>query len=321
MPFSLKSASIVAVPALAALLSACGGQNRQASSPHGETTVTSAYMKGHHVEKIMIADQGTVAIVDREGCLAQVRERTTAVGPTAEIQTRCPKPERMASWFVDADRMTDTLAYEPLATHADGEESEALDDKLDTTKASAKVLVSNGRALRVTKAADVQKLTSAVRALSDELASADDVAPGPASTNGWQMLHVSGPAHVMFAGQPARGRLEARVSTNGQYKCEFTTNIDGDAPLKATKSGWLKPSSAAHAIDVVLAPFAGGGGVERSTFAAGTKAGTEERTSPAATAAVFELFSEVQDALGDACLPELEAPGGGGEAPANSTTL
>lgn len=320
MPFSLKSASILAVPALAALLSACGGQNRQASSPHGETTITSAYIKGHHVEKIMVTDQGTVAIVDREGCLAQVKEHETVIGPVAEIQTRCPKPERMASWFDQSDKMTDSLAYAPLAAK-EGDESDAIDDKLDTKSASAKVLVSNGKALRVTKPADVERLTTSVRALSDELARGEEVTPGPATERGWQMLHVSGIAHVMFAGQPARGRFEAKVSTNGQYKCEFTTNIDGDAPLKATKSGWLKPASAAHAIDVVLAPAKAGAGDSTGTFAAGIKAGTEQKTSGPATAAVFELFGEVQDALGDACLPELEAPGSGTPMTNTSTSL
>lgn len=163
MPFSLKSA----LPALAALLAACGGQSRQTSSPHSEATVTSAYIKGHHVEKIMVADEGTVAIVDREGCLAQVKERSTAVGPAAEILTRCPKPERMASWFDQSDRVTDVLVYEPLTARPEGDESEALDDKLDLHAPTAKVLVSNGKMLRVAKPADVAKLTAQVRALSD----------------------------------------------------------------------------------------------------------------------------------------------------------
>jgi hypothetical protein len=123
------------------------------------------------------------------------------------------------------------------------------------------------------------------------------------------MLHVMGPAHVLLAGTPARGVFEARVSTNGQYMCEFITNV-GDEPMRATKSGWLTPGTASRAIDEVLGPFNAVEGNEpaKTTFAAGTKAGAEQRSNFVSTAAVFERFSEMQDALGDACLPELEPP-------------
>ena len=274
----------------------------------------------------MVVDRGAIAIVDREGCLASVRERVSPIGPVAEIQTRCPKPERMQAWFDQADKFTDSIAYAPMGGEDNAEsESDALDNKLgdhlDMNTVSAKVLVSNGRALRVTNPADIEKLTAQVRALSDELAGAETVAPGPASPGGWQMLHVNGPAHVMFAGQPARGTFDARVSTNGQYKCEFITNIGGEAPITAMKSGWLKPTSAAHAIDVVLQPFAGGTDAEHGAFAAGTKSGNEQKTSTAATPAVLQLFGEVQEALGDACLPELELQNeGSGKSMSNTGT-
>ncbi|HVH42043.1 MAG TPA: hypothetical protein VM925_06855, partial [Labilithrix sp.] len=176
---------------------------------------------------------------------------------------------------------------------------------------AAKLLTSSGKALRVAKPADVEKLAAEVRALSAELASAEEVSPGPASSDGWEMLHVMGPAHVVFAGTPARGVFEARVSTNGQYMCEFITNV-GDGPMRATKSGYISPATASRAIDVVLGPFNAASADEKSktTYAAGTKGGAERRSNAVSTAAVFERFAEVQDALGDACLPELEAPSG-----------
>ena len=96
---------------------------------------------------------------------------------------------------------------------------------------------------------------------------------------------------------------------NARNLCEFMTNI-GDGPMRATKSGWLTQDAATHAIDEVLGPFAAIGPNERSraTYAAGTKAGAERRSNASSTAAVFERFANLQDALGDACLPELEAP-------------
>lgn len=278
------------------VLAGCGGASRPASPPHAEATLTAAsFDGGGRVEKLLVADAGSVSVVERDGCMATVRNED-------ELHTRCAKPERMKAWFEGADKSLAKIAVEPLTKeqlHAeDGE-------PIDVNTPSAKMLTANGKALRVTKAADVAKLNADVRALADELAGAENVTPGPASANGWQMLHVAGPARVMFAGTPTRGLLEARMSTNGQYLCEFTTT-----GTKATKSGWLKPASAARAIDVVLGPWneQGGGEAPRTSFAAGMRAGTEQKANAAATAAVFELFGEVQDALGDACLPELETP-------------
>jgi hypothetical protein len=155
----------------------------------------------------------------------------------------------------------------------------------------------------------VQRLLAEVRALSEELARSEQPTPGPASEDGWHMLHVAGPANVLFAGTPAHGNFEARMSTNGQYDCEFVNDV-GDGPMRASKSGWISPSVASRAIDEVLGPFTEVAPHEAptSTYAAGTKNGTEKKSAAGSTAAVFERFAELQEALGDACLPELEPP-------------
>lgn len=324
MPLQSRSASVFVLPAFMALLSACGAGNRKAATPHGETTLTAAHIESGGLDKILVTDNGAVAIVERDGCMAMVREMKTANGSVDEIQTRCAKPDRMKAWFEGADRVTSKMALEPMKIperptlrhrgrgksldDGDGEDQTIIDPR---GPASAKVLTASGKIMRATKADDITKLNAEVRALAAELAGAEQVTPGPASPNGWQMLHVSGPARVMFAGEPTRGTFEARVSTSGQYLCEFTATFGGDAPLRATKSGWLKPASATRAIDVVLGPWSEQGATteaSRDAFAAGTKSGTEHRSNQVGAAAVFELFSEVQSALGDACLPELEPP-------------
>lgn len=286
--------------AVALLLTACGGTTRRASTPHGQTTTTAAAVTPR-VERLVVADRGTVSMVARGGCVASVRTAESEAGTHDELRVRCPKPERMKRWFDGADRVIATLALEPV--------DEDLEDADDVKLPTAKLLTASGKALRVAKPEDVAKLTSEVTALSAELAAAEAVAPGPASADGWQMLHVMGPAQVLFAGTPARGVFEARVSTNGQYMCDFITSVD-DEPMRATKSGWLAPQTASKAIDEVLGPFNAteGGEAPKTTFAAGTKAGAEQRSNAVSTAAVFERFSLMQDALGDACLPELEPP-------------
>jgi hypothetical protein len=114
---------------------------------------------------------------------------------------------------------------------------------------------------------------------------------------------------VLLGGAPRRGLLDARVSTSGQYFCEFSTLTDGGV-LRASKSGWIEPDHASGAIDVVLEPFRGAGADERArpTYAAAITAGSERRANVASTAAVFERFSSLQSVLGDACIPELDAP-------------
>ena len=285
--------------ALVALLSACGGTTRRASSPHSQATTTAA-MVAPRVERLVVADRGSISMVARDGCLATVNTSEGEAGGHDELRVRCPKAERMKTWFDGADRVTASLSLEPMRDE---------DDDDDVKLPAAKLLTESGRTLRVVKPADVQKLAAEVNALVAELASAEQVSPGPASADGWQMLHVMGPAHVLFAGTPARGVFEARMSTNGQYMCEFITDV-GDGPMRATKSGWISPSTASKAIDEVLGPFNAVGPDEnhKSTFAAGTKGGAESRSNAVSTAAVFERFAAVQEALGDACLPELEAP-------------
>jgi hypothetical protein len=288
------------------LCSGCRGATHQVASPQAPAETTAATLSVR-IDRVLVAEGDEVSLVSRGGCVALVRTMDRAGGGSDELRLRCPKPERMAAWFDATDRELHRIALAPVAKRSAKEE----DDDAPTPP-TAKVLTAKGDTLQVVKAADIKKLSSVVKALSAELAAAEEVAPGPASPGGWQMLRVLGPAHVVFAGAPAHGVLEARVSTNGQYLCEFFANV-GDGPLHATKSGWLSPTAAAHAIDEVLVPFAAAaaGGEEQQPkggYAAATSAGSERHGSAATTAAVFERFAQVQDALGDACLPELEAP-------------
>lgn len=298
---AMRSVATSCLVAALGLLTACGGTTRHASTPHSATTLTAATM-GSRVERLVVAEKGAISMVSRNGCLATVVTSEGQAGQRDELRIRCPKPDRMKAWFDGAERVTGAVALEPVR---DDEE----DGEVDLP--AAKVLTSSGKAMRVSKKADIESLATEVRALAAELASSEEVAPGPATANGWQMLHVMGPAHVVFAGTPARGVFEARMSTNGQYMCEFITNVDS-GPIRATKSGYLSPATASRAIDEVLAPFNAAEASDhgKTTFAAGTKAGTEQRSNTVSTAAVFERFAEIQDALGDACLPELEAPAG-----------
>ncbi|HVJ92373.1 MAG TPA: hypothetical protein VM580_21380 [Labilithrix sp.] len=240
-------------------------------------------------------------MIARGGCLATVRTVEGGAGSTDELRVRCPKPERIKTWFEGADRVAATLALEPLTREED--------EEIEVSLPVAKLLTTSGKAFRVANAADVEKLAREVRALSADASSAEQVTPGPATGKGWQMLHVMGPAHVLVAGVPATGTLEARVSSTGQYLCEFVTNVD-DGPIRATKSGWLSSATAGRAIDDALEAFRDPGPNEKSTttYAAGTKGGSEVRTARSSTGEVFERFAEIQEALGDACLPELEAP-------------
>lgn len=283
--------------ALAAAVSACGPSARPASSPHAKTKTTAARL-APRVERIVVAESGTISMVSRDGCLATVT--SGEAGARDELRIRCPKANRLDAWFGGVERVLGTVALEP---------DEESDDDAPLALPAAKVLTVTGKTFHLGDVAGVARLAGEVRALEAELAGAEAVTPGPTSPSGWQMLHVAGPAHVLFAGTPVRGAFEARLSTNGQYLCEFVTDA-GDGPMLATKSGWLKPATASRAIDEVLAPFNAVGPEESAgaTYAAGTKDGNERRSNPASTAEVFSRFSEVQDALGDACLPELEPP-------------
>jgi hypothetical protein len=300
-----KGSSVISRGALLIALSltaACGGATRGAAPP--QTTGTAALTGAKvapRIERVLVADKGVVALVARDGCVSTVSTAELQTGSSDELRVRCPRPERMNAWFAGVDRLTAAVALEPTKE----EEIEADDLPLP----SAEIVTANGKMLHVVQKNDAQRLMGEVRALTAELASAEMPAPGPTTPGGWQMLRVSGPAHVFFAGAPTRGVLDARVSTSGQYFCEFLANTE-DGPMRATKSGWINSSTASHAIDEVLKPFEGLGESERprATFASGITASGERKASASATAAVFERFAPVQDALGDACVPELEPP-------------
>jgi hypothetical protein len=313
--FSLHARNILAlaIASAAVVLAGCRAATPGASAPQGSgTTRTTAAAIGDRprVERLLLAEQGTIAMVMRGGCAATMKTSDSATGAQDELRVRCPKPERLRAWFDTTERLLAEFTLEPIPESPDGDDGPATETKPKLPL--AKVLTKAGTTLRLAREDEVKKLATAVHALTAELASAESPAPGPATPAGWQMLHVVGPAHVLFAGTPARGAFEARMSTNGQYLCEFRTDV-GDGPMRATKSGWLSPATAARAIDEVLAPFAAASPGERakSTYAAGTRAGTESASNTGSTAAVFARFATVQDALGDACLPELEPPPAG----------
>lgn len=306
MHLSSEKLSWLGVLSAGLLATACGGATRGASSPHGETTTTAATMEGgFQIQKLLVAEPNRVTMIARDGCVQSLRA-SGAEGGDDELRLRCPKKDRLESWL----RATSGVASRLALTEApDPSEDEDRPNKVDRAKPMAKLLLAGGKVMLVAKPDDVLKLAKEVHTLEGELASAEQPSPGPASPSGWQMLHVTGPAHVMFAGTPARGVLEARVSTSGQYLCEFVTGGAGGA-MRATKSGWIPARSAAHAIDEVLAPFnaTDGAGGEKTSFAGGVQNGQERKSNPASTGAVFERFADVQEALGDACLPELEGP-------------
>jgi hypothetical protein len=284
-----------------AVLAFAGGCATRSGSPQpavGATRLTAAKI-GTRYERVLVAEKGAIAMVARDGCVATVAAGMDATGDYEEIRVRCPKPERLKAWFVGVDRITANVPVD--AVEDDNEE--------DMTLPAAELVTKKGDVMKVRARADAESLLGEVRALSAELASAEMPSPGPNSARGWQMLRVSGPARVLLGGSPAIGMLEARLSTSGQYLCEFIANKSG-SPVRATKGGWIAPAIASRAIDEVLNPFAEIASADRkpTTFAAGTSNGAERRATPESTKEVFDRFAHVQDALGDACLPELEAP-------------
>lgn len=284
----------------ALLATSCGGATRSASPHASGTPVTLASATvSPQFERVLVAERGEISMVGRNGCVAVIATGTDDTGGFEEMRIRCPKPERIKSWFAGVDRIVAGIAVEP--SDEDRTEGVALP--------AAELVTKDGDVMLVQKRADAGRLLDAVHALSAELASAEMPKPGPSSAKGWELLRVTGPARVFLGGSPTSGLLDARISTNGQYLCEFVASTSG-GPIRATKSGWIAPSVAANAIDEVLMPLAEAGGAERrqATFASGTAAGTERRANAASTPAVFKRFAHVQDALGDACLPELEPP-------------
>lgn len=294
-------ASLVFSFTISVALFAGGCATRKAATPQpsGSAALTGAKI-GPRIERVLVADKGVVAMVARDGCVATISTSEMETGSSDELRVRCPRPERMSAWFDGVDRLTAAVALEPTK-----EEMEADDVPLP----SAELVTGKGKVMHVVQKNDAQRLLGEVRALTAELANAEIPGPGPSTPGGWQMLRVSGPAHVFFAGVPTRGVLDARMSSTGQYFCEFLASTD-EGPMRATKSGWVTQSTASKAIDEVLQPFEGLGDAERprATYASGITASGERKASASATAAVFARFAPVQDALGDACVPELEAP-------------
>lgn len=284
----------------ALIMAGCGGATRSASpqARTGTAELTGAKVSSHF-ERVLVAEKGVISMVGRNGCVATMSSGMDETGEFEEMRVRCPKPERIRAWFAAVDGITAGIAVEP-----------ATDDSADDIVLPAAELVTRqGDVLLVKKRGDAERLLEEVHALSAELASAEMPKPGPKSAQGWEMLRVTGPAHVFLGGSPTAGLLDARMSTSGQYLCEFVATTRG-GPIRATKSGWIAPAVAASAIDEVLSPLADASAAEKrpATFASGTAGGAERRANAASTAAVFQRFSHVQDALGDACLPELDPP-------------
>lgn len=279
----------------------CGGATRSASprsadsGPAIELTSARANLR---FERVLVGEKGRVAMVARDGCVATIGKAGEEAGGLEELRIRCPRPDRMKAWFAAVDRITANVVVES-----------ADEDAEDVTLPSAELVTKKGVVMHVKRRADAESLLGEVRALTEELASAEMPSPGPRSAGGWQMLRVAGPAHVVLGGSPTAGVLEARMSTSGQYLCEFVANKER-GPVRATKSGWITPTMAARAIDDVLGPFADVSAPERrpATYVVAVTGGAERRANTASTAAVFQRFARVQDALGDACLPELDPP-------------
>lgn len=289
--------------ALVGLLSACGGGARDASSGArapadvGTATLTGAGPSSR-VARVLVADKDAMAMVVRGGCVATIGAGADEGGSYDEMRVRCPKPERGASWFSSIDRLVATLP------------TKLVDDEADDARVplpAAEVATSSGAVYRVDKPSDAARLVSEVKALAAELAAGETPRPGPASPSGWQMIRLAGRAHVFLGGEPMTGTLDVRMSTTGQYLCEFRATAE-DGPLRATKGGWVEQRAAVKAIDDVLTPFESGAQDSPSTFASAVAQDGERRANPASTAAVFARFGAVQKVLGDACLPELEAP-------------
>jgi hypothetical protein len=284
------------------VVAGCGGATRARSpqAPEGKVELTAARVASH-VERVLVAEHGAISMVGRNGCVATLASGgSDETDAPEEMRIRCPKPERIKAWFEGVDRITPGIAVEPAT-------DDGADD--DVILPAAELVTRGGDVMLVAKRADAERLLHEVRALSAELASVEMPRPGPKSANGWELLRVTGPAHVFLGGSPTSGLLDARMSTNGQYLCEFVASTR-EGPMRATKSGWITPSLAANAIDEVLSPLADASSAEHRgvTSASGTASGAEHRANAASTAAVIQRFAHVQDALGDACLPELDAP-------------
>jgi len=278
----------------------------------GQVAAGSAPASAAEIDRVLVAERGAlamVAMVARDGCVATMEQRSGSEGEgdIEELHLRCPKNERIAAWFSRVESLATAMVTDSRVGNARGDASGS--DLPRQSTAAAEFVTKRGEIRVVQNPRDAQTLANEVRALSRELAGAEHPAPGPASVKGWEMLHVGGTAHVMLRGVPTSGRFEAHMSTSGQYLCEFETRT-GDGPLRASKSGRISSLLAARAIDDVLGAVAEADRANgaRDTFASGTVKGATHWASRAATVGIFARFSLVQDALGDACLPELEPP-------------
>jgi hypothetical protein len=113
------------------LASACRGATRDASSPHGTTRTTAASVApGARIDRILVAEGGEVALATRGGCLASMRTVEGGAGSNDELRIRCPKPERIGSFFDTVDREIARIQLAPIQRHS------AESDKDDSDKSN-----------------------------------------------------------------------------------------------------------------------------------------------------------------------------------------
>src|SRR4051812_20965118 len=108
----------------------------QAKQP-GTAELTSADVKTR-IERVMVSDGHGISIAARDGCLASIAEATDDTGDYDEMRVRCPRPDRMASFFTSIDRITSAAQLTRVGEEEDDVESPA-----------AQVLTAGGVAMRV----------------------------------------------------------------------------------------------------------------------------------------------------------------------------
>jgi hypothetical protein len=293
-----RRAAVLVPVALLALLPACRGSSQSAPPQNaGAAALSSAHVI--HYGGVLVAEEGSIAIVARDGCLASMGKAKDESGSFDEMRVRCAREDRIPQWFDKLDAMISSFAVEKIS---DDVEIDAIG------LPAAQLITKQGTVVRTTRKEDATRLAKEIATLSAELQAKEKPAPGPATSSGWQMLRVAGPAHAMFAGQPTHGTIDVSVSTDGQYLCEYRARTN-EGPLRATKSGFLRADRASHAIEEILQPFhAVGPGDNPPTraIAAAISQGTERRANGASVSEVIDRAAPLQDALGDACLPEID---------------
>lgn len=291
----MRAGSLVVILSALSLM-ACGGAKRstEAVVPR-PTTLTGATLAGPKAARVLVADHGMIAMVTREGCVAVM----TSAGGGDEMRVRCPKEERLKAWFGKVDPLITAMPTEVIED----------EDSRDVSKLpAAEMLNEKGTVLRFVQPKDAARLFAEVRGFALELEASETPTPGPASRGGWQLVRVKGPAHVILGGEPTQGMLEARMSTSGHYLCEFSAQTN-EGTVRATKSGFIGQARASRVVDEVLRPFEAAGARDRAqpTTASAVRNGAETKANTASTKEVVQRFGHVQDNLGDACLPELDA--------------